>query len=182
MAAAIALRADYDADGLRALAKQSEDADQTRRLMALAVVYDGGSRSDGAKAGGVELQTFRDWVLRFNAGGPVGLLNGKAPGQTPRLDAAQRQELVQMIEDGPIPAVHGVVRWRLCDLVQWAQEMHRVSVSEQTLSRYLRAMGYRKLSARPRHHAQNPEAVAAFKKTSVTVWRRSPRAMLQASR
>jgi transposase len=182
MAAAIALRDDYDASRLREFAKRSEDADQTRRLMALAVVYDGGSRSDGAKAGGVELQTFRDWVLRFNADGPAGLLNGKAPGQTPRLDAAQRQELVQVIEDGPIPAVHGVVRWRLCDLAQWVHERHRISLREQTLSRYLRAMGYRKLSARPRHHAQNPEAVAAFKKTSATGWRRSRRAMLRASR
>ena len=182
MAAAIALRNDYDADQLRALAKQSDDADQTRRLMALAVVYDGGSRGDGAKAGGVELQTFRDWVLRFNADGPAGLLNGKAPGQTPRLDAVQRQELVQAIEDGPIPAVHGVVRWRLCDLVQLVHERHRISVSEQTLSRYLRAMGYRKLSARPRHHAQNPEAVAAFKQTSATAWQRSRRAMLRESR
>jgi transposase len=183
MAAAIALRDDYDAPRLRELAKRSEDADQTRRLMALAAVYDGGSRSDGARAGGVELQTFRDWVLRFNADGPAGLLNGKAPGQTPRLDAVQRQELVHVIEEGPIPAVHGVVRWRLCDLVQLVHEKrHRISVSEQTLSRYLRAMGYRKLSARPRHHAQNPEAVVAFKKTSTTGWRRSRRAMLRASR
>jgi hypothetical protein len=75
-----------------------------------------------------------------------------------------------------------VVRWRLCDLVQLVHERHRISVSEQTLSRYLRAMGYRKLSARHRHHAQNPEAVVAFKKTSTTGWRRSRRAMLRASR
>ena len=182
MAAAIGLRDDYDAARLRALAKQSEDADQTRRLMALAVVYDGGSRSDGAKAGGVGLQTFRDWVLRFNADGPAGLVNGKAPGQAPRLDVAQRRELVQVVEDGPIPAIHGVVRWRLCDLVQWVQETYCISLSEETVSRYLRALGYRKLSARPRHHAQNPEALTAFKKTSGGVWRRSPHAMLRASR
>src|SRR5579872_2715804 len=118
MAAAIGLREDYDAAALRELAKQSKDADQTRRLMALAVVYDGGSRGDGAKAGGVGLQTFRDWVLRFNADGPASLVNGRAPGQAPRLDAVQRRELVQVVEDGPIAAIHGVVRWRLCDLVQ----------------------------------------------------------------
>ncbi len=164
MAAAIGLCDDYDAAGLRELAKWSEDADQTRRLLALAVVYDGGSRSDGAKAGGVGLQTFRDWVLRFNADGPAGLVNGKAPGKTPRLDPSQRRELVQVVEDGPIPAIHGVVRWRLCDQVQWIQETHRISVSEDTVSRYLRAVGYRKLSARPRHHAQNPEALTTFKK------------------
>jgi transposase len=164
MAAAIGLRDDYDAARLRELAKHSQDADQTRRLMALAVVYEGGLRSDGAQAGGVGLQTFRDWVVRFNADGPAGLVNGKAPGQAPRLDASQRRELAQVVEDGPIPAIHGVVRWRLCDLVQWVQETHSISVSEDTVSRYLRAMGYRKLSARPRHHAQNPEALTAFKK------------------
>ena len=163
MAAAVALRTDYESGQLRKLAKQSEDADQVRRLLALALVYDGGSRSDGARAGGVGLQTFRDWVLRFNAAGPDGLVNGKAPGQPPRLDQAQRGELAQLVEEGPIPAVHGVVRWRLSDLVQWVMETYRTSISEQTLSRYLHAMGYRKLSARPRHHAQNREAVEDFK-------------------
>jgi transposase len=130
----------------------------------------------------VGLQTFRDWVLRFNAAGPTGLVDGKAPGQAPRLDQAQRDELAQLIEDGPIPAVHGVVRWRLSDLAQWVMERYRTSVSEQTLSRYLRTMGYRKLSARPRHHAQNPQAVADFKKTSLSVWQRSRLAMHRASR
>ena len=182
MAAAIALRGDYEGTRLRELAKQSEDADQVRRLLALAVVYDGGSRSDGARAGGVGLQTFRDWVLRFNASGPDGVMNAKAPGQPPRLDAKQRGELAQLIEDGPIPAVHGVVRWRLSDLAQWVMETHRTSISEQTLSRYLRAMGYRRLSARPRHHAQNPDAVAAFKKMPNAIWRRSRHVMLRASR
>ena len=80
MSAAIALREDYDAVLVRELAKRSDDADQVRRLLALAVVYDGGLRSDGAEAGRVGLQTFRDWVLRFNADGPAGLVNGKAPG------------------------------------------------------------------------------------------------------
>src|SRR6516165_11893808 len=163
MSAAIGLREDYDAVLLRELAKQSDDADQVRRLLALAVVYDGGLRSDGAEVGGVGLQTFRDWVLRFNATGPDGLVNGKAPGQAPRLDQAQRSELAHLVEAGPIPAVHGVVRWRLSDLVQWVMETYRTSISEQTLSRYLHAMGYRKLSARPRHHAQNREAVEDFK-------------------
>lgn len=182
MAAAIALRGDYKSAQLRDLARQSADADQVRRLLALALVYDGGSRSEGARAGGVGLQTFRDWVLRFNAAGPDGLVNGKAPGQAPRLDQAQRGELAQLIDDGPIPAVHGVVRWRLSDLAEWVMETYGTSISEQTLSRYLRAMGYRRLSARPRHHAQNPDAVVAFKKMPSTEWRRSRHAMLPASR
>jgi transposase len=182
MAAAVALRADYGAAHLRELAKRSDDADQTRRLLALAVVYDGRSRSEGARAGSVGLQTFRDWVMRFNAAGPAGLVDGKAPGRVLRLDATQRRALAELVEGGPIPSVHGVVRWRLSDLVQWVYETYLISISEQTLSRYLRTMGYRKLSARPRHHAQNPDAIAAFKKTSGGVWRRSRRVTLRASR
>ena len=79
MAAAIGVRGDYDAARLRELAKRSEDANQTRRLLALAAIYDGGSRTEAAKIGGVGLQTVRDWVLAFNAEGPAGLVNGKAP-------------------------------------------------------------------------------------------------------
>ena len=74
--------------------------------------------------------------------------------------------IVRMIESGPIPAVHGVVRWRLIDLAQWVFEEFRITVAKQTLSRELRAMGYRKLSARPRHHAQAEGAIEDFKKTS----------------
>jgi transposase len=173
MAAAIRVRPDYDATRLRALAKGSQDANQTRRLLALAVIYDGGSRGEAARHGGVGLPTVRDWVLAFNAEGPDGLVNSKAPGKPALLNQAHRQALCDRIEAGPIPAVHGVVRWRLIDLMQWLHEEFAISVSKQTLSRELRAMNYRKLSARPRHHAQDPEAVAAFKKTSPPIWRRS---------
>lgn len=166
MAAAVRLREDYDAAQLRGLAKRSSDAAQTRRLLALAVIYDGGSRTEAAKIGGVGLQTVRDWVLAFNAEGPPGLVNGKAAGNTPLLSQAHRQALLEIVESGPIPAVHGVVRWRLVDLAQWVFEEFRISISKQTLSRELRALGFRKLSARPRHHAQDVEALVAFKKTS----------------
>ena len=97
------------------------------------------------------LQVVRDWVLRFNAHGPEGLIDRKAPGQPSRLNDEHRAALVAMVENGPIPAVHGVVRWRIIDLCQWLWEDYEVTVSKQTLSRELRAMGYRKLSARPRH-------------------------------
>jgi transposase len=113
--------------------------------------------------------------VAFNADGPDGLIDGKAPGARSRLNADQRDVLKALVEQGPTPAVHGVVRWRLCDLAQILSEDHGVSVSEQTLSRVLRAMGYRKLSARPRHHVQDPGAAAVFKKTSPTVWRTSRR-------
>ena len=78
-----------------------------------------------------------------------------------------------MIESGPIPAIHGVVRWRLIDLAQWIFEEFRITIAKQTLSRELRAMGYRKLSARPRHHAQAEGAIEDFKKTSPRVWMQS---------
>src|ERR687885_1587553 len=107
MAAAVPVRADDDAAQLRELAKQSEDADQTRRLLALAVIYDGGSRSAAATLGGVGRQTVRDWVLAFNADGPAGLLDGKAPGKPPLRSDEQRHALARIVEAGPIPAAHG---------------------------------------------------------------------------
>ncbi|HJY49261.1 MAG TPA: IS630 family transposase, partial [Stellaceae bacterium] len=165
MSTPVPLRSDFDTIGLRMLARRSRDPDQTRRLLALAEIYDGGSRPDAARIGGVGVQIVRDWVVRFNAKGPDGLLNGKAPGARSILDERQRRALRQAVEDGPIPALHGVVRWRLIDLAQWLFEEFRVSISKPTLSRELRHMGFRKLSARPRHHGQDEEAAAAFKKT-----------------
>ena len=105
--------------------------------------------------------------------GPDGLIDRKPPGQPSRLTDAHRAALMARIDEGPIPAVHGVVRWRLVDLIQWLWEEFRITISKQTLSRELRAMDYRKLSARPRHHAKSEAAVSAFKKTSPPVWRRS---------
>src|SRR5208282_1786788 len=156
MAIPVALRGDFNAYRLRRLARRTKDGPQARRLLALAAIYDGATRTEAAKIGGVGLQIIRDWVLRFNARGPEGLLDGKSPGQPSKLNDAQRQAIVRMIESGPIPAVHGVVRWRLIDLAQWVFEEFRITIAKQTLSRQLRAMGYRKLSARPRNHAQPP--------------------------
>jgi transposase len=169
----IALRADYDAALLRRVARGSENPDQVRRLMTLAIIYDGASRTVAANSGCVTLQVVRDWVLRFNAHGPEGLIDRKAPGHPSRLNNGHRAALAAMVERGPIPAVHGVVRWRVIDLCQWLWEEHRVTVAKQTLSRELRAMGYRKLSARPRHHEQAAGAVETFKKTGLRQWRRS---------
>ena len=169
----IPLRSDFEAQEVRAYARKTKDGPQARRLLALAAIYEGASRSEAAKIGGVTLQIVRDWVLKFNVDGPEGLIDRKAPGQPPKLNNEQRAAIAQMIEDGPIPAVHGVVRWRLADLCQWIFEEFRITVSPQTLSRDLRAMGYRKLSARPRHHAQAAGAIEDFKKTSPRAWTRS---------
>jgi transposase len=172
---AIPLRLDFDAPGLRAIAKQTKAAGQARRLLALAAIYDGASRSEAAAIGSVTLQIVRDWVLKFNANGPAGLIDRSPPGQPARLNAAQRATLAQVLEDGPIPAIHGVVRWRLIDLCQWMWEEHRVSICKSTMSQEVRALGYRKLTARPRHHAQAEDAIETFKKSSSPAWRRSPR-------
>jgi transposase len=173
MAAAIRLRDDFNAIALRAIAKRAKDGPQARRLLALAAIYDGGPRSEAAKIGDVGLQVVRDWVLRFNARGPDGLIDRKAPGQPSLLKDEHRAALARMIEDGPMPCIHGVVRWRIVDLCQWVFEEFRISVAEQTMSRELRKMGYRKLSARPRHHAQAEGAIDNFKKASQPVWTKS---------
>jgi transposase len=170
---AIALRDDFDAAQVRRAARASQDANQVRRLLALAAIYDGSSRIAAAAIGGVTLQIIRDWVMKFNAAGPEGLIDRKAPGQPSRLAARHRRALAAMVESGPIPAVHGVVRWRIIDLCQWAWEEFAISVSPQTMSRELRGLGYRKLSARPRHHAQAAGAIEDFKKTGPRRWRRS---------
>jgi transposase len=182
MAAAIPLRVDFDSATLRSLARRTREAAQARRLLAMAEIYDGGSRGEAARIADVGLQTVRDWVLRFNAKGPDGLVDGKAPGNPPKLNAAQRQALERIVESGPIPAVHGIVRWRLIDLAQWVWDEFKIAIATQTLSRELRAMGFRRLSARPRHHAQNEHALEAFKKTSPTAWRRSRAAQPPAPR
>ncbi len=113
---AFPLRADFDSQQLRLVAKRAKDGPQARRLLALAAIYDGASRTEAATIGGVTLQVMRDWVLRFNLRGPDGLINGTAPGKPSRLNDTHRAALMQAIEAGPAPAIDGVVRWRLLDL------------------------------------------------------------------
>ena len=174
MGSAIGLRGDFDGAGLRRLTRSTRSANQARRLLALAEIYDGGNRTAAARIGGVGLQIVRDWVVRFNARGPDGLLDGKAPGKRSRLNDDQRRALVEVVERGPVPAIHGVVRWRLTDLVQWLHEEFAVSLDETTVGRELKKLGYVKLTARPRHHAQNEYAMEAFKKGVLPPsWQRS---------
>ena len=173
MGRAVSLRDDFDGPGMRCLAKASKDAGQSRRLLALAEIYDGGKRTDAARLGDVGLQVVRDWVLRFNARGPDGLIDGKATGQPSKLNDEQRQALARIVEDGPIPAIHGVVRWRRKDLALWIFEEFRISLEESSVGRELRALGFRKISVRPRHKGQNEFAVEDFKKTSPPSWKKS---------
>ena len=140
MSIPVPLRTDFDAVALRRAAKATKNAAQGRRLLALAEIYNGGTRTDAARIGGVGLQTIRDWVLAFNQKGPDGLINGKAPGQPSKLNEDQRRALARMVEDGPIPAIHGVVRWRRKDLAGWPLEECRIEVAATTVGRVLSAL------------------------------------------
>src|SRR5258706_7362256 len=141
MSAPMPIRGDSDASQLRSLARRTNDGPQARRLWALAAIYDGATRTEAAKIGGIGLQIIRDWVLRFNARGPDALLNGKSPGQPCKLNELQRRAIAGMIESGPIPAGHGVGRLGPVGLCPWVFEEFRITIAKQTLSRELRAMG-----------------------------------------
>jgi transposase len=178
----VPLRSDVDAAALRSIARKTKHGPQARRLLALAAIYEGATRTEAARIGGVTLQVVRDWVVKFNAHGAEGLIDRKPPGQPSKLTNAHRVALMARLDQGPIPFIHGVVRWRLVDLIAWLWEEFRITISKQTLSREVRALGCRKLSTRPRHHARSEVEVAAFKKSSPPVWRRLWRARPEASR
>ena len=145
MVAVIALREDFDSAGLRRLARATKDTAQSRRLLTLAEIYDGRARSDVARIDGIGLKVIRNWVVRFNADGPNGLIDRKAPGKPSKLNDKQRQMLAQIVETGPNTAIHGVVRWRLKDLVQWIWEEFGISLDESTMGRELKTLGFRKI-------------------------------------
>ena len=165
MSAAIPLRNDCDAYELRLLAGRVKDANQARRLLAIAAVYEGMDREQAARIGGMDRQTLCDWVHRFNAHGPDGLINVKPPGRRPRLSPEQKEELRELVEAGPDPQTDGVARWRCVDLKRVLGERFGVDLSEVRLGRILKELGFSHISARPRHPTQNASAIAAFKKT-----------------
>jgi transposase len=155
------------------LAKRAKDAAQARRLLAIAAVLDGASRTEAAKAGGMDRQTLRDWVIRFNELGPEGLINRPSPGCPGKLGPEHKAYLTRLVDDGPIPAVDGVVRWRACDLIMRLYEEFGISVSDDTVYRTLKELGFSHVSARPKAYKQDPETIKAFKKTFLPVWRKS---------
>ena len=166
MASGVSLREDYSAAELRRLAALSKNANQSRRLLSLAAVLDGMNRTQAARIGGMDRQTLRDWVHRFNERGPEGLLDGWSKGPEPRLSEAQRAELAHLVETGPDRAVHGVVRWRRIDLRQVILDRFGIAYHERTVGKRLKALGFSHISARPRHPAQDARTIEAFKKTS----------------
>ena len=167
MAVAI-IRAEPDAAGLRQAAARSRDADAARRMLALALVLDGRSRADAAQSCGMDRQTLRDWVHRFNEHGLAALSDRKAPGPAPRLSAEQDAVVAELVRVGPDLAEHGVVRWRRADLSRVIEARFGVRLAERTVGTLLRRLGFRHLSVRPHNPVQNTAAMEAHKKTSPT--------------
>ena len=175
MPAAVGLRPDWDAKRVRAAAREAKDAHQARRLLAIAAAYEGQDRTTAAKLGAMDPQRLRDWVRRFNTTGPEGLIDRKPAGAARRLTPEQEAELAALIEAGPDFARDGVVRWRCVDLRQVILTRWNIAYHERTIGKLLRRLGFRHISARPRHLGQDPAQLEEFKKTAPSVWARSRR-------
>lgn len=159
-------RTEHTPTQLRAIAVKCGDAKQTRRLLAIALVLEGASRAEAARQTGMDRQTLRDWVHRFNATGVDGLISRPPPGPTPKLTEAQMTELHQLVIKGPDPKIHKVVRWRCLDLRVEVARRFSVTVDEITIGRWLGKMGLTRLKPRPYHPKKDADAQEAFKKTS----------------
>jgi transposase len=168
MPSAVRLREDYSAEALRALARRSKDVNQSRRLLSLAAVRDGMDRGAAAKIGGMDRQTLRDWVHRFNASGPEGLFDNWTDGPKPRLSEDQLIQFARIVEVGPDREQDGVVRWRRVDPKRVIAERFGVEFHPRYVGKLLQKLGFSHISAWPRHPAQDERIVEAFKKTSRT--------------
>jgi len=159
-------RRDLTPAQLRAAAGKAKDGRAALRMLAIALVLEGVDRKTAAESCGMDRQTLRDWVHRYNAEGLEGLANRRSPGRFPRLSPEQKAELAAVVEAGPDPQIDGVVRWRRIDLKRWIEAEFGVTMHERTVGKQLAALGYRRLSVRPQHPKADAEAQAAFKKTS----------------
>lgn len=162
-------RTEHTGAELRALSSRCSDGAQVRRVLALAMVLEGRSRTEAATLNGMDRQTLRDWVHRYNAEGIEGLKSRSAPGRAPSLSEAQMAELHALVIEGPDPEVHGVVRWRCVDLKAEVARRFQVEVHENTIGKWLHDLGLTRLQPRPVHPQKDPEAETAFKKTS-PIW------------
>lgn len=159
-------RLDLPVEELRRKARLSADAGQARRILAIALVLEGGSRAAAARAAGAQRQTLRDWVIRYNAEGLEGLKDRPKPGRTPRLRGDNLKAFDQLVEKGPGIATGKVVRWRCTDLKEAAKDRFGVSLSERSIGRVLGKLRFVRLSVRPQHPNADTAAQEAFKKTS----------------
>lgn len=167
MGAAVEItRRDVTPAELRAAAGRAKDGRLARRMLAIALVLEGADRKSAAESCGMDRQTLRDWVHRYNAAGLAGLANRVGGGRKPRLSPEQKAELAVWIEAGPDPETDGVVRWRCADLRRRIEAEFGVVLHERSVGKQLAALGYRRLSVRPQHPRADPAAQAAFKKTS----------------
>lgn len=167
MAAVEIVRLDLDATGLRRAAGRSRDAAAARRMLALALVLEGSSRAQAAQAAGMDRQTLRDWVHRYNAEGLAGLSDRQgAVGPKRRLSPEQEAEVAEWVRRGPDLAEHGVVRWRRADLARAIEARFGVVLAERSVGDVLRRLGFRRLVARPRHPGQDVAAQASFSQAS----------------
>jgi transposase len=158
-------RFDLSAAELRRLSKKQKNPLIVRRMLAIALVLEGSDRETAARACGMDRQTLRDWVHRYNAEGVAGLRERRTSGHKSPFGATEKQALAALVEAGPDPEVHKVVRWRRVDLQKELKERFGVEVHERTVGKYLASLGYRRLSVRPQHPDADPEAQEAFKKT-----------------
>ena len=157
---------------LRALARRERDGRVSARLLALAGALDGMSREEAARAAGMDRQTLRDWVHRYNAEGLAGLSDRPRSGRKPRLTAGQEAELVTAVERGPDPDRDGVVRWRRVDLKALIEARYGVALHERSVGKVLRRLGFVRISVRPKHPKADEAAQEVFKKASPRWWRR----------
>ena len=164
MSAAITMRSDFSSDELRRLARTSRDSGQVRRLLSLAAIAEGKSRKEAAAVGLMDRQTLRDWVHRFNASGPSGLIDRQSPGRPPKLNETQKEELDGLVAAGPAGQVAGLARWRCVDLVDVVRRRFGVEYHPTSISRILRALDFSHISPRPRHPKQDDEVLEIFKK------------------
>jgi transposase len=183
MTAAVAITwTKHSAADLREAAKRTDDADAARRMLAIALVLEGKSRTEAATACGMDRQILCDWVHRYNATGVAGLHNKTAPGAKPRLSPEQQGEVAELVRQGPDLAEHGVTRWRRSDLACEIEKRFGVKLAERTVGALLRKLGFRRISVRPRCPQQDATSQAAHKKTlPIWSWPRS-RSMPAASR
>lgn len=165
MAAVAIIRTDHTAGELRASAKRSDDVAAARRMLALALVLEGKSRSEAAISCGMDRQTLRDWVHRYNAEGLEGLHNRTAPGGKPKLSPEQEHAVAELVRNGPDLAEHGVVRWRRIDIARVIEQRYGVQLAERSVGALLRRLGFRRISVRPRCPKQDTAAQEAHKKT-----------------